>query len=76
MNTDWLPIIMFIAGILFTIFGLSLLFKGGFVERLRKGLWKSGNDGMYGYDKYVRGIRYSLSGLVLLGFSIYILFFS
>jgi hypothetical protein len=84
MNIDWLPIAMFIFGSYFTIFGLKLLFKAGFVEKLREGMWKPGelskknfpeNSG-YNYDKYVRGIQYFLSGLLFLGLSIYILFLS
>jgi len=75
MNIELFPIIMFAIGIISTVFGFNLLFKQGFVERLRQGLWKSGNDGMYIYDKYIRGISCFLIGLLFLGFSIYILFF-
>ncbi len=63
-------------GIVFVIFGVKLLFQKGYVEKQRKVLWKSEKDDFlseessYYYDKYVRGIRSLLVGLVLIIFGI------
>lgn len=66
------------------IFGCKLLLQHGFVEKLRKGIWKSseateklfpGKSG-YNYDKYGTGIESLVIGLLCLGFSLYALFLS
>jgi hypothetical protein len=71
MQTNLYPYYIVILGTLSTVIGLSLLFKEGLVEKLRKGAWKpeqelfSDRKG-YFYDKYVRGISYLIISLVLL----------
>ena len=62
-NNKLFNILLFIFGIYFTIFGIRLLLQKGFVERLRKGMWKSEEDKKYmtekeGYvsDKYMTGL--------------------
>ncbi len=71
-------ILMFVLGLSFTIFGALLLFKKGFVEKMREGIWKSDEEynpftekGGYSYDKYNRGIGYFIVGLITLAFSAY-----
>ncbi len=84
MNLKLILVAMLIFGLYFTSFGLKLLFKQDFVEKLRMGIWEPGElskknfpgkSGYY-YDKYGRGIESLLMGLLALGFSIYALFFS
>lgn len=80
----WFLIALIIFGLYFTVFGLKLLFKRGFVEKLRTGIWKSGElseknfpgKSGYHYDKYGRGVESLVMGLLALGFSIYALFFN
>lgn len=72
----WFFIALFITGLSFIIFGLSFLFKRGFDIKMKK-IWDSGrNDPFphgYVYSKYTRGISFLTSGLIMVGFSIYIL---
>ncbi|HLD53326.1 MAG TPA: hypothetical protein VJA82_08480 [Sediminibacterium sp.] len=80
----WFLVGILVFGVYFTVFGLKLLFKQGFVEKLRKGIWKSGElseknfpgKSGYNYDKYGTGIYSLIMGLLALGFSIYALFFN
>ena len=82
MNIQWLLIGLLIFGLWATTFGLRLLFKAGYVEKLRTGIWKPtqldeknfpGKSGYY-YNKYARGIESLVMGLLALGYSIYALF--
>lgn len=80
MELDWLNIILFFFGIYLTIFGARILFQKGFLEKLMKGDWKSKDDRWterehYIYGKYGRGISYFGSGLILLAYTIWMLFF-
>jgi hypothetical protein len=65
--------IMLICGSYFAILGFKMLFQSGFVEE-REGVQKSEKNGWYFYAKYASGLRYFLSGLLLLGFAAYSLF--
>lgn len=73
----WFLIILLLAGLFFTIFGFKLLFQSGFAERLRRGIWKAKNDeffssrGGFVYDKYIRGLKYLICGLIALGLVVY-----
>ncbi len=67
-----------LSGLGLTTFGLLLLFKKGFVEKLLRGLWKKpesitifSEHGRYVDGKYVQGIGALISGLILLSFVIY-----
>jgi len=63
-------------GVIFVIFGVRLLFQKGYVEKQREGIWKPEKDDFlskessYYYDKYVRGIRSLLVGLLFIIFGI------
>lgn len=66
----WYAIFIVVGGTYLTAFGARILFQKGFVETLRQNLWRSDNEewfGKHGYifDKYGRGLRYFLSGIVL-----------
>lgn len=74
----WFLFFLLIAGLGFVIFGFRVLFEKGYVEKLRQGIWKSvGDDNPiqgrqgYTYDKYWRGGRYLMLGLLFLGAAIY-----
>lgn len=61
--------LLLVAGVYFTVFGAKLLFQKGYVERLREGIWNNSDGKLgYNYDKYGRGLRYLLTGLILLVF--------
>ncbi len=75
-----LPILLLLAGLRFIVFGFKLLFRRGFVEKLREGPWKPDADDKvwsskegYFADKYIRGIRYFLPGLIMVVSAIYLL---
>ena len=58
-------------GINFSFFGYRLLFEKGFVELRRQGIWKSASKMMteqdsYVYDKYIRGVKYLITGPLLI----------
>jgi len=72
----WFFISLLIMGITGIIFGSLLLFKPGFVEKLRHDLWKEKNDTWpekegYFYDKYTRGLGLLIAGMLFAGFAIY-----
>ena len=78
-----LSVLLLILGLFFIIFGLKLLLQKGFVERLRKGLWKSEEDERfmsekesYYIDKYVMGIYAFIMGILMLIFSSIYWFFN
>ncbi len=72
---------MFLSGFFLTVFGLKILFQKNHVERIRAGIWKESeilsNDKdarrAYRLDKYVRGTRLFLVGLIILIYSIALL---
>jgi len=74
---DWLAVILLVVGLAFIIFSLLLLFKRGFVEKLRQGIWKPKEYEVfpekegYSYDKYTRGIGLLVAGLLMVVFAIY-----
>ncbi len=67
----WLSIVLLVAGLGLQVFGLKVLFQRGFVERLRKGIWKdesglfSDAEG-YVFDRYVTGMFLVVAGLIAL----------
>ena len=68
----WFALFIFVGGVCFTVFGGRILFEDGYVEKLQNSAWKSLNERMAGkegymYDKYARGVRYFVSGLILTG---------
>ncbi len=75
-----IPYMMLLVGILFSVFGFRVVFQKGYVEKLQKGCWKEDEGSpyvgkeWYNYAKYVRGLRFLFSGLVLILFAILILF--
>lgn len=64
-----MSILLICIGGLFFRFGWRLLYKEGFVEKLRKGMWHDTSEILtekesYFYDKYTRGIKFVLVGSI------------
>jgi hypothetical protein len=67
-------------GILFLVFGIRLLCQSEYVKKLMNGVWKQkvGNfseKDQYMYNRYIRGVELIFGGLILIVYSIYVLFF-
>ena len=71
-------IVVFIVGIVFTIFGLRILFEKGYVNKRYDSL----NDQLmspkdaYFANKYLTGIHSIVLGLIDVGYAIFALFFT
>ena len=70
-------IILFLIGLPLTIFALLLLLNKDFLKKTRENMsWKNtpyfGRDS-YIYDKYGRGLKILIVGLLMLGYAIYLL---
>ena len=79
MRIDWFSILLLIIGIWFTFFGARVLFGKGFIEKLQAGDWKEKSGTwtekeVYKYNK-TRGIRFFGSGLIIVVYAIWALFF-
>lgn len=72
----YFPYISILAGGIVSVFGLRLLFQKGYVEKLREGTWKPHEKDLlsvkesYHYDRYVRGIKFFVGGLIFIVFGI------
>ncbi len=74
----WLTIALLIVGLYLAIFGFRVVFQKGYVEKLQKGIWKSDTDeeifskkSGYFYDKYARGLKFLIVGLIFTSSAIY-----